>query len=138
MPSSRLVLRAAGACLVAAALTGCADTRDQSLCDQAADLQASVDQLRDLDPATATADEIRDGVETVILETQQLRAAADGTLQTAAADLQAALDDLRRSLSELDEGDLATARPLIEDTWSDVTTAYANLEQRLQTGCDLG
>lgn len=137
--SSRLVLRAAVAGLVAAVtLTACADTRDQSLCDQAADLTTAVDELRELDPATATAEELRGRIEAVVVETQQLRVAADGTLETTAANLQAALDDLRRSLSELDVQDLEVARSLIEDSWSDVTTAYATLEQRLATGCDLG
>jgi len=117
-------------------LVACADTRDQSLCDQAADLESSVDVLQELDRETVTADEVESAVETVVVEAQQLRAAADGTIESAAATLQESLADLRRSLSELSAEDLETARPLIEDAWTDVTTAYAQLQESFDVECN--
>lgn len=126
-----------GAVVLVLVLSGCADTRDQSLCDQAADLQATVQELRDLDPATATADQVRDLVDQLVLDVQQLRAAADSTIETAASNAQSAFEDLRRSLSDLSADNLDIARPLIEDAYEDAVTAYNTLEQKLETGCNL-
>ena len=119
-------------------VVACADTRDQSVCEQAGDLQSSVQELRDLDTETADAGDLRAAADQVRLEVQQLRAAADGSLQQAASDLQVALDDLRSSLSDVDEESLEVARPLIDEAWQDAVSAYEELEQGIDATCTLG
>lgn len=133
--SSGLVLRTASMALVAVALTACADTRDQSLCDQAADLRASVQQLADLEPETADVADVRAAVDEIRLHAQQLSAAADGSVRQSASDLQTALGDLRSSLVAIDDEGTEAARPLIEEAWQAVLTTHAELEELLDVDC---
>ena len=68
-------------------LAACGNFRERSLCSQYEDFRTAVAQLQDLDPATATADDVRAIGDDVLAELAQLQSASDDVYVSAISDL---------------------------------------------------
>jgi hypothetical protein len=116
-------------------LAACGELRERSLCDQYTDFQAAVAQVQDLDPGTATADDIRSIADDVLGELDQLQSAADGQYDVLISNLRASLTVLREAAVDLGPTGIDVARPLLRDAWDDVVADYRLLTQRLDVVC---
>jgi hypothetical protein len=116
-------------------LAGCGDTASRDLCTQWDQVQATVEQIRGIDPTTVTSGEIRASVEEFQDQLDQLQAVAEGKLDSRISTLREAVNDLVRSAVEAGEDALDTARPMIEDALEEVREAYAVLELMAQNEC---
>ena len=117
------------------ALAACGEVRDRSLCPQYQDFQAAVAQVQELDPQTATIDDVRAVSDDVLDQLDQLLWASDDRYDTLISNLRASLLVLRESAVDLEPSQLAVARPLLQDAWDDVVTDYRFLTQRLDVVC---
>lgn len=117
------------------ALPACGALRERSLCRQYEDFQAAVDEIRELDPTTATGDDVTALVDDVLAELEQLQAASDGAYGAAISQLRTSLTEFREAAFALSTTDIDTARPLLEERWGDVVTDYQVLTQRLDVVC---
>ncbi len=115
----------------------CGDYRERSLCAQYEDFRAAVSQLQDLDPATATADDVRTIANDVVSELGQLQAASDDVYVSAISDLRASITAFRQAAGDLPTTDLDVARQLLQDFWDDVIVDYQVLVQRLDVACNM-
>lgn len=132
------VLRRGGTLLLLVplvALTACGQVRERSLCRQYEDFQAAVAQVQELDPQTATIDDIRAISDDVLGELDQLQSASDGLYDSLISNLRASLTMLRQTAVDLGPTDLDVARPLLQDAWDDVVADYQLLTQRLDVVC---
>ena len=116
-------------------LAGCGDVRERSLCRQYEDFQEAVADVQELDPATATGEDVVRVVDGVLAELDQLLAASDGVYDAAISDLRASLTELRQAAFALSTTDTETARPLLEDNRENVVVDYQLLTQRLDVAC---
>jgi hypothetical protein len=135
----RRSLLSAGVAIVAMQLlAACADTEEQDLCAQYADAASAVDELQQLDPLTARAEDLRAATEDLQAEVDQLLAVSEGRLDTAISALRANIDALRQAALEDAGADaLETARPQLEEAAEDLAEAWAVLQQRMEAQCDL-
>ena len=117
------------------ALVACGESRERSLCDQYADFQAAVAPVQQLDPDTATTDDIRAISDDVLAELDQLQSAADGQYDLVISNLRASLTVLREAAVELGPNDFDVVRPLLQDDVDDVVADYRLLTQRLDVVC---
>jgi len=117
-------------------LAACGDLRDRSLCSQYEDFGAAVAQLQDLDPATASAGDVRTIANDVLAELAQLQAASDDVYVSAISDLRASITAFRQAAGDLPTTDLDVARQLLQDSWDDVIVDYQVLVQRLDVACN--
>ena len=120
------------------AVVACGNAAERDLCREYEDLQASVAQLDELDPATATASDALALVEEVIVQLEQLQAASDGLYDQIVSNLNLALLDLRQVTFDLGDEGLEVARPLMEESVATSVTAYEQLQQRLDVVCGTG
>ena len=116
-------------------LAACGNFRERSLCSQYEDFRAAVAQLQDLDPATATADDVRAIGDDVLAELAQLQSASDDVYVSAISDLRASITAFRQAAVDLPTTDFDVARPLLQDSWDDVIVDYQVLVQRLDVAC---
>jgi hypothetical protein len=117
-------------------LAACGNVRERSLCSQYEDFGAAVAQLQDLDPATATADDVRAIADDVLAELAQLQSASDDVYVSAISDLRASITAFRQAAVDLPTTDFDVARPLLQDSWDDVIVDYQVLVQRLDVACN--
>jgi len=132
------VLRRGGAVLLLPALfalAACGHVRDRSLCPQYEDFNAAVAQVQELDPQTATIDDIRAISDDVLDQLDQLQWASDGSYDELISSLRSSLIVLRESAVDLEPSQLDVTRPLLQDAWDDVVTNYRFLTQRLDVVC---
>ncbi len=118
-------------------LAACGDLRDRSLCSQYEDFGAAVAQLQDLDPATASAGDVRTIANEVLAELAQLQSASDDVYVSAISDLRASITAFRQAAGDLPTTDLDVARQLLQDSWDDVIVDYQVLVQRLDVACNI-
>ena len=116
-------------------LAACGNAQERSMCRQYEDLQEAVAQFEDLDPATATAADMLEIVEDVMVQVDQFQAASEGLYDQAVSNLNLALTELRQVTFDLGAEGLEVARPLMEESWDDSVTAYDQLKQRLDVVC---
>ena len=116
-------------------LAACGGYPERSLCAQYEDFHAAVAQLQDLDPATATADDVRAIGDDVLAELGQLQSASDDVYVSAISDLRASITAFRQAAVDLPTTDFDVARPLLQDSWDDVIVDYQVLVQRLDVAC---
>ncbi len=116
-------------------LASCGELRERSLCDQYEDFQAAVAQVQELDPQTATIDDIRSIADDVLSELDQLRSTSDGQYEVLISNLRASLTVLREAAVDLGPTGIDVARPLLQDAWDDVVADYRLLTQRLDVVC---
>jgi hypothetical protein len=117
-------------------LAACGNFRERSLCSQYEDFGAAVTQLQDLDPATATSDDVRTTADDVLSELAQLQSASDDVYVSAISDLRASITAFRQAAVDLPTTDFDVARPLLQDAWDDVIVDYQVLVQRLDVACN--
>jgi len=121
--------------MVLLTLAGCGQFRERSLCSQYGDFQAAVLQIQDLDPATATVDDVRAIADDVLGELDQLLSASDGVYDSAISNLRASLTAFREAAVRLPSNNPDVARPLLQDAWDRVIVDYQVLTQRLDVAC---
>jgi hypothetical protein len=117
------------------ALAACGQVRDRSLCPQYQDFQAAAAQVQQLDPQTATIDDIRAASDDVLDQLDQFQWASDGSYDELISNLRSSLIVLRESAVDLQPSEVAVARPLLQDSWDDVVNNYQLLTQRLDVVC---
>lgn len=117
------------------ALPACGELRERSLCRQYEDFQAAVADVRELDPETATGEDVIAIVDDVLGELDQLLAASDGVYDAVISDLRASLTEFRQAAFALGTTDIDAARPLLEDSWDAVAVDHQALTQRLDVAC---
>ena len=116
-------------------LAACGNAEERNLCRQYEDLQASVAQVQELDPETATAADMLEIVEEVLVQLDQFQAASEGIYDQAVSNLNFALTELRQVTFDIGDEGLVVARPLIEESWTNTVAAYDLLKQRLDVVC---
>jgi hypothetical protein len=129
----------AAALAAALLLAGCGQyqeqVQEQDLCTQVAGLREAAAQVQRLDPATATAADVRVAADGVLAQLNQLQATSEGRYDVAISMARAAVTDLREAAVDLGDTKLAAARPLLEDSATDAVTAYRSLQQRVDAAC---
>jgi len=116
---------------------GCANPADQDLCGHYAALTAAVDNVRAVQPQSASIDDLRAKAETVQAQLNQLQAVSEGRFDTAISNLRAAVDGFRQAAVDAGDKARATAGPLLAESLGDVTEAYAALKKSLDTQCNV-
>jgi HAMP domain-containing protein len=116
-------------------LAACGNAAERDLCREYEDLQQAAAQVEELDPATATAEDMLVIVEDVMVQLDQFQAASDGLYDQAVSNLNFALEDLRLVTFDVGDESLDVARPLMEESWTNTVTAYDLLKQRLDVVC---
>ncbi len=119
-------------------VAACGETESQDLCAQFADTVSSVEELQQLDPPNATAEELQAGAEQLEAELDQLQAVSEGRLDTAISTLRASVDAVRQAALD-DAGAEAqeTALSQLVEIMDDLAEAWAVLEQRVAVQCDV-
>ena len=134
----RPFLSAGAAILALQLLAACADTESQDLCGQFADTVGAVEELQELDPLNAKAEELQAGAEKLEAELDQLQAVSEGRLDTAISTLRASVDAVRQAaLDDAGADALETARSQLEEVMDDLAEAWAVLQQRISVQCDV-
>jgi hypothetical protein len=116
-------------------LAACGDAADQDFCTQYAELVAAADEVRELDPLTAKAEDVRDEAEDFQAQLDQFRAVSEGRFDAEISTLRASIDAIRQAALDKAEA-LESARPLLEDDLEDVRESWANLQQLADTQCE--
>ncbi len=124
---------------VALVVSGCAaqaqDAKATDVCAQVDDLRDAMQDVRDLDAATLTADQVKDSLGRLRTELDQVMAAADGTARTDAAALREAIADLRATVVAAGPDALTTARPLVAEQLDAVRDAAQALQRDVAATC---
>jgi hypothetical protein len=128
----RLVIASVGLALVIAA---CGGFEQRSLCRDYENLLASAAQIDDLDPETATADDVRQIAADVSADLAVLTASAEEQYNQAISDLQLALDELEQTAYDLGGTNLVEAQPLLEDSFDNTVVKFRILAERLDVVC---
>lgn len=122
--------------LVPLTLIGCGAYRERSVCRQYDDFQAAVAEAEQLDPDTATGEEVSAVADDVLAELDQLLAASDGVYDSTISTLRASLTEFREAAFALGTAEVDdAARLLLEDRWDRVVVDYQVLTQRLDVAC---
>ena len=124
-------------------VTGCgSDPAGQDLCAQYADVQAAMEQLRSDGLQTENAEEFRSSVDDlrqradlVRNELDQLQRVSEGRLDTAIGLARQRAAEINESLTVATYEAAETLGPQITAAQEELETAYAQLNQRLQTQC---
>lgn len=116
-------------------LAACGANRERSLCSQYGDFQATVADIQELDPTSATSEDVVTIADDVLAELDQLQAASDGVYDAAISDLQASLTEFRQAAFALGTTDAESAQALLAEYRADVVVDYQVLTQRLDVAC---
>ena len=129
----------AAACLL---LSGCstmaANARSENFCTQFDQLVKKADEFRQLDPAQARADELRKQADTFRDELNQVQAVAEGRLDTAITNLEAALDDVRQAANDAGQKAQDEAKALYKDDLEAVAEQWAIVREAVAGQCAEG
>ena len=124
---------------LASVTSACGDTDEVSLCPVYRQYLAVVGPVLDADPTAATAADAAQAVEDVLGAVRSLRAVTEGRYAAPVDELEATLDDLRRTLASVDgSADYATWQPLVEDSIDDALDAAARVDEEIGPGCSPG
>ena len=118
-------------------LGGCGvwNPAEQDVCAQYQQFRASADALRQLDPRTATADQVRAAAEKARADLNQVSASADGMLDTSISAVRASLLDLQEAATTASDKGLAAARPMLAESAMNVKQSLAALQSDVQNVC---
>lgn len=117
-------------------LSSCGDTEETSLCTVYATYLATAQPVLDADPTAATAADAAAAVADVLDAVQQLRQASDGRYAQAVDDLEAVLDDLRRTLeSAPSDAAYEVWQPLVDETIEDALEAHDRVVELIDPAC---
>ena len=116
-------------------IVACGNAQERDLCRQYEDLQAAVAEVENLDPATATAADVVETVDEVIVQLEQFQEATEGLYDQAVSNLTFALTELRQVAFDLGDEGLEVARPLMQESLDTSVTAYNVLQERLDVVC---
>jgi hypothetical protein len=120
---------------LAVTLTACGNAQERSLCRQYEDLRESAAQINQLDPETATADDVRSIAAEVAGDLERVAATAEGLYDRSISDLRFALVALEQDAYDQGGASLDEARPLLADSFAATVTAYQALALRLDVVC---
>ena len=135
----RSVLRFGVAIAVIALLAACGGgdaTGDRDFCKQYADVVKASDQLRQDDPQTVKAGELRAASEKLQAELDQFQAVSEGPLDTAISTLRANVDVVRQAAADARSDAQAMSRPELEDAMAGINRAWAALQDIATLQCD--
>ena len=129
IPRSVLRVGVAIAAIPLLAACGGGDTTgDRDFCTQYADVVKASDQLRQDDPQTVKAGELRAASEKLQAELDQFQAVSEGRLDTAISTLRANVDVVRQAAADARSDAQAMSRPQLEDAMADINRAWAALQ----------
>ncbi len=120
---------------LALTLAACGNAQERDLCRQYEDLQEAVAQVESLDPATASAADVVETVDEVVVQLEQFQEATEGLYDQAVSNLTFNLTELRQVAFDLGEEGLEVAQPLMQDSLDASVTAYNALQERLDIVC---
>ena len=135
----RSVLRFGVAIAVIALLAACGGgdaTGDRDFCKQYADVVKASDQLRQDDPQTVKAGELRAASEKLQAELDQFQAVSEGRLDTAISTLRANVDVVRQAAADARSDAQAMSRPELEEAMAGINRAWATLQDIATLQCD--
>lgn len=120
-------------------LPACGESEQSSLCPVYRQYLAVVQPVLDGDPTAATAADAAQAVDEVLGAVRSLREATEGRYAAPVDELEATLDDLRRTLASVDgSAEYATWQPLVEDSIDDALDAAARVDEEIGPGCSPG
>jgi hypothetical protein len=128
---------AAGAVLLLL-VAACGNIQERSMCRQYEDVRTAADELRALDPATATTTDLLELLDEALVELDQLQATTEGLYDQTISTIRTNLLEFRQVTFDLGEETLETVRPLYAESRDRTVTAYQLLEQRLDVVCNVG
>jgi hypothetical protein len=129
--------RVAVAALSFSLLVACGNVQERSLCRQYEDVRGVADELRALDPATATTTELLELLDEALVELDQLQATSEGLYDQTISTIRTNLLEFREVTFDLGEETLEVVRPLYAESRDRTVTAYQLLEQRLDVVCNV-
>lgn len=121
------------------AVAGCGDAEERSLCRVYDDYLGAKQAVDELQPVRATAGEVEAVVEDALGVVRNLGQVADSRYTAEILSLEAALEDVARTLDSIDEdAAYATWQPLIEDSVEDARRAAARVAELIEPSCQPG
>lgn len=130
------VARSLGASVLCIPLLGaCAETAAQDFCTQYEELVAAAAELREQDPVTAKAEDLRTQAEAFGAELDQFQAVSEGRLDQAISRLRADINAVRQAAADTGTEAVEVARPLIEDAMEQVNEAWILVQSLAETQC---
>jgi hypothetical protein len=122
---------------VLASLVACGieNQAERDVCTQYRQFQDSADALRELDPSSASADDVRAAVDDFQDELNQVVAAADGSLNSQVSSLRAAAVNVREAAVVASQEGFAAARPMLQDSLTEARQSLAALDQGAEVLC---
>jgi ABC-type transporter Mla subunit MlaD len=108
------------------------------MCRQYEDVRAVADELRALDPATATTTDLLELLDDALMELDQLQATTEGLYDQTISSIRTNLLEFRQVTFDLGEETLEVLRPFYAESRDRTVTAYQLLEQRLDVVCNVG
>jgi hypothetical protein len=118
-------------------LGACGNLEERSLCRQYEDVRGVADELRALDPATATTTELLELLDEALVGLDQLQATSEGLYDQTISTIRTNLLEFREVTFDLGEETLEVVRPLYAESRDRTVTAYQLLEQRLDVVCNV-
>ncbi|HET9204032.1 MAG TPA: hypothetical protein VFP67_12940 [Acidimicrobiia bacterium] len=118
-------------------VAACGDIQERSLCRQYEDVKTVADELRGLDPTTASTTDMLALLDEALVELDQLQASAEGLYDQAISTVRTNLLEFRQVTFDLGDEALEVTLPLVEDSIVSTSTAYQLLEQRLDVVCNV-
>jgi ABC-type transporter Mla subunit MlaD len=119
-------------------VSACGNIQERSMCRQYEDVRAVADELRALDPATATTTDLLELLDDALVELDQLQATTEGLYDQTISTIRTNLLEFRQVTFDLGEETLEVLRPLYAESRDRTVTAYQLLEQRLDVVCNVG
>lgn len=132
----RVGVTIAATTLLAACGGGGDTTGDREFCTQYADVVKASDQLRQDDPLTVKAGELRASSEKLQAELDQFQAVSEGRLDTAISKLRANVEVVRQAAADARSDAQAMSRPQLEQAMADINRAWATLQDIATLKCD--
>jgi ABC-type transporter Mla subunit MlaD len=119
-------------------VSACGNIQERSMCRQYEDVRAVADELRALDPATATTTDLLELLDDALVELDQLQATTEGLYDQTISSIRTNLLEFRQVTFDLGEETLEVLRPFYAESRDRTVTAYQLLEQRLDVVCNVG
>lgn len=118
-------------------VAGCSDPRANDLCTQYEQVTSRAAEIRDLDPAAVSVEDLRSQLASFQASLDQLQAVAEGRLDTAISELRSAVRDSVQAAVDAGKEAVETARPLLDESLGDVDERWAALQQKVDVECDV-
>jgi len=130
---------AAAAVAMSLVVAGCANTpAAQSLCSNAKNLTAAVDELRALKPDGTKLDQLTAKVDAALAKLDRFQAVTEGRYDAAISTLRANLTSFKEAVAAAGNDAFDAAAPQLTASLDELRSAYASLNQSLATQCPAG